>query len=108
VDQFRGGWHYEKQDAPGALEECLNLFRGRHPRGLSNFRGIENADIDMAPITVLTGANNSGKSSVMYGLLVLKNIFANPNQPLDSFFNLTRKAHAVSRSRSSGTVSISL
>ena len=24
----------------------------------------------------------------MYGLLVSKNIFANPNQPLDSFFNL--------------------
>jgi len=54
---------------------------------LKNFRGIESAAIDIAPITVLTGANNSGKSSVMYGLLVLKNLVANPNQPLDSFFN---------------------
>ncbi len=48
---------------------------------LKNFRGIESAAVDLAPITVLTGANNSGKSSVMYGLLVLKNLAANPNQP---------------------------
>jgi hypothetical protein len=54
---------------------------------LTNFRGIENANFELAPITVLTGANNSGKSTVMYGLLVLKSLLANPNQPLDSFFN---------------------
>ncbi len=54
---------------------------------LRNFRGIANAEVSIAPVTVLTGANNSGKSSVMYGLLTLKNILSNPNQPLDSFFN---------------------
>jgi hypothetical protein len=56
---------------------------------LKNFRGIEEADVELAPITILTGANNSGKSTLMYGLLALKNVVSNPNQPLDSFFNFT-------------------
>lgn len=54
---------------------------------IQNFRGIEKATVEFAPMTLLTGANNSGKSSVMYALLVLKNLVTNPNQPLDSFFN---------------------
>ncbi len=54
---------------------------------LKNFRGIDEAELELAPITILTGANNSGKSSLMYGLLTLKNVIGNPNQPLDSFFN---------------------
>ncbi len=55
---------------------------------LKNFRGFSTADINLAPITVLTGANNSGKSSIGYALVVLKNIVSNPNQPLDSLLNL--------------------
>jgi len=54
---------------------------------LKNFRGIEEAQVNVGKVTVLTGANNSGKSSVMYALLTLRNIVSNPNQPLDSFFN---------------------
>ncbi len=54
---------------------------------IENFRGFERSDIDIAPITIFTGGNNTGKSSVMYALLALKNIVSNPNQPLDSFFN---------------------
>ncbi len=56
---------------------------------MKNFRGVREAEVDLAPITVLTGANNSGKSTVMYALLTLKNILFNSNQPLDSFFNFT-------------------
>lgn len=56
---------------------------------LKNFRGIAETEIDLAPMTILTGTNNSGKSSLMYGLLTLKNVVSNPNQPLDSFFNFT-------------------
>jgi hypothetical protein len=56
---------------------------------LKNFRGIETAEVDLAPITIITGPNNSGKSSLMYGLLALKNVVSNPNQPIDSFFNFT-------------------
>lgn len=55
---------------------------------LKNFRGIRHADVLVAPITLLTGPNNAGKSTLMYALLVLKNIISNPTQPLDSFFNL--------------------
>lgn len=54
---------------------------------LENYRGIAAADIHIAPLTILAGANNSGKSSLMYALLTLKNIISNPNQPLDSFLN---------------------
>ncbi len=54
---------------------------------VKNFRGIANAGIDLAPITILTGGNNTGKSSLMYALLTFKNVVSNPNQPLDSFFN---------------------
>jgi predicted ATPase len=42
----------------------------------------------LGKITVLTGPNNSGKSSVIYGLLTLKNVVLNPNQAVDSFLNL--------------------
>lgn len=56
---------------------------------IRNFRGIQKADIQLAPITVLIGPNNAGKSTIIYALLTLKNIVVNPNQPLDSFFNLS-------------------
>jgi predicted ATPase len=55
---------------------------------LRNFRGIEKADIPLGKINILTGPNNSGKSSIIYGLIALKNIVINPNQSLDSFLNL--------------------
>src|SRR2546425_1087836 len=55
---------------------------------MENFRGIASGELEFAPITILTGANNSGKSTAIYALLVLKNVLSNPNQPLDSFFSL--------------------
>lgn len=54
---------------------------------LENFRGIAKGEIEIAPLTILTGANNTGKSTIIYALLALKNVVTNPNQPLDSFFN---------------------
>jgi AAA15 family ATPase/GTPase len=30
--------------------------------------------------------NGTGKSSVLYAMLTLKNIVLNPNQPVDAFF----------------------
>lgn len=54
---------------------------------IENFRGIQKANIELAPITVLIGPNNAGKSTVIYALLTLKNVVINPNQPIDSFFN---------------------
>ncbi len=55
---------------------------------LENFRAIAKKDLELGKITVLTGPNNSGKSSVIYALLALKNLVLNPNQSLDGFLNL--------------------
>jgi hypothetical protein len=53
---------------------------------IKNFRAIREQELDIAPITVLYGMNGTGKSSVLYALLTLKNIVLNPNQPVDAFF----------------------
>ena len=55
---------------------------------IRNFRSIKSSDLKLGKITVLTGANNSGKSSFIYAILVLKNIVNNPNQSLDNFLTL--------------------
>jgi predicted ATPase len=55
---------------------------------LENFRGIAKNEVELGKITVLVGPNNCGKSSIIYGLLVLKNAVLNSNQSLDSFLNL--------------------
>ena len=55
---------------------------------LENFRSIRDSGVQLGKITVLTGPNNSGKSSIIYGLLTLKNVVLNPNQAVDSFLNL--------------------
>ncbi|MDD5432998.1 MAG: AAA family ATPase [Candidatus Omnitrophica bacterium] len=51
---------------------------------IENFRSLIRDEIDLGKITILTGPNNSGKSSIIYGLLALKNIVLNSNQSLDS------------------------
>ncbi len=55
---------------------------------LKNFRGVQQQELSLGKINILTGANNSGKSSIIYALLALKNIILNSNQSLDSFLNL--------------------
>lgn len=55
---------------------------------IENFRSLRNASLELGRFTVLTGANNSGKSSVLYALQVLRNMVKNPNRPADELFNL--------------------
>ncbi|MCL4557981.1 MAG: AAA family ATPase [Deltaproteobacteria bacterium] len=55
---------------------------------ISGFRSIEKQEVDLAPLTVLYGPTASGKSSLLYSLLVLKNFVANPNQQPDGFFSI--------------------
>jgi len=55
---------------------------------IRNFRSVEDQTIDLAPLTFLYGNNAAGKSSLFYALNVLRNVVFNPNQTLDSFFNL--------------------
>ena len=40
--------------------------------GLSNFKGWQELDIDLAPITFLFGVNSSGKTALLQALLLLK------------------------------------
>ncbi|SEI01598.1 AAA domain-containing protein [Methylobacterium sp. 275MFSha3.1] len=52
---------------------------------LNNFKSFsDSGDIDLAPITVLAGANSSGKSTIIQSLLLLKQtvLYNNPNRPL--------------------------
>ncbi|MGD1155607.1 MAG: AAA family ATPase [Terriglobia bacterium] len=39
--------------------------------GLRNFRAFEKVEIDLAPITIIVGPNNAGKSSILSGLRIL-------------------------------------
>lgn len=55
---------------------------------IENFRSIRHENLELGKITVLTGANNSGKSSIMYGLMVLQDFVFNPNQTLEELFAL--------------------
>jgi predicted ATPase len=56
---------------------------------IKNFRAIKEQSIELAPITVVYGANGAGKSSLIYSLLTLRNIVLNPNQKPSGFFNYT-------------------
>lgn len=55
---------------------------------IQNFKSIKKAELPLSKITVMTGANNSGKSSFIYGLLALKNTITNPNQSIDGCLTL--------------------
>ncbi len=54
---------------------------------LKNFRSIRDAKIDIAPLTVIYGPNGTGKSSLIYGLLTLRNFLTNPAQNIPSLFS---------------------
>jgi predicted ATPase len=45
--------------------------------GITNFKSIYNADLDLAPLTVLTGTNSSGKSSFIQSMLLVAQTMQN-------------------------------
>jgi AAA15 family ATPase/GTPase len=55
---------------------------------ISNFRSIKEQSIPLKKLNILYGANGSGKSSVGYAPYVFRNFYINPNQRLNSLFNL--------------------
>jgi len=55
---------------------------------IKNFRSIEQASIELAPLVLLYGPTASGKSSLLYALQVIRNFVINPNRPADGFFHL--------------------
>lgn len=55
---------------------------------IKNFRSIKEQEIELAPFVVFYGPTATGKSSVLYSLICIKNFITNPNQQLDGFFNI--------------------
>ncbi len=55
---------------------------------VANFRSIESCDVALSPMTVLYGPTASGKSTLLYALLTLRNFVLTPNQALDGLFNI--------------------
>lgn len=55
---------------------------------ISNFRSIKAQSLPIKKMNILYGANGSGKSSVGYAPYVFRNFYVNPNQRLNSLFNL--------------------
>jgi predicted ATP-dependent endonuclease of OLD family len=55
---------------------------------IDNFRSIKHQKIPLKKLNILYGPNGSGKSSVMYAPYIFRNICVNPNQKIDSVFDL--------------------
>ena len=55
---------------------------------ISNFRSIDKCKLPVKKLNILYGPNGSGKSSILYAPYVMRNFFVNPNQKLNSLFNL--------------------
>ncbi|MCY3936711.1 MAG: AAA family ATPase [Chloroflexi bacterium] len=55
---------------------------------VENFRSIKIQRADFAPITVFYGANGTGKSSLLYSLLLMKNVILNLERQSSDFYNL--------------------
>jgi AAA15 family ATPase/GTPase len=55
---------------------------------ISGFRSIKDQEIELSKINLIYGETATGKSSVLYSLIILKNFVKNPNQQVDAFFNL--------------------
>jgi AAA15 family ATPase/GTPase len=65
--------------------------------GLENFRVFKDyTEIEFAPITVLTGANNSGKSSVIKAIQLLKSNFSDPRPNSDLILSFISGDHKLS------------
>lgn len=63
---------------------------------ISNFRKIKKTwDLDLAPITFFTGKNNSGKSSVLKGLMVLSDFCNSENHFEISFNGKNKDEHKI-------------
>jgi len=55
---------------------------------ISNFRSVKSAELELSKINIIYGGTATGKSSILYSLLVLRNFIKNPNQQIEGYFNL--------------------
>lgn len=77
---------------------------------LKNFKCFEEVDVEFAPITLLTGANSSGKSSLIYSLLAVLQTEQFPFylSPHGKYVNLGGFEEMVKDFDSQGTMEISI
>ena len=88
-------------------------FAGISKINVKNFKSIQDAELDISPITILAGANSAGKSSIMQPILMMKqtletvhldslgwqgpNVFlSTPEQIIPRFSSGTEKSFSVS------------
>jgi len=63
---------------------------------LENFRTYKNrTEIDFAPITILTGKNNSGKSTIIKAILLLNDFLNSDNQLILEFDGPSAQKHKI-------------
>ena len=61
--------------------------------GFKNFRKFEVfPNIELAPITMLVGGNNAGKSTVVKGILALSDFFSTRNEIIDDYADSSKYA----------------
>ncbi|KAF5437220.1 putative ATP-dependent endonuclease [Candidatus Methanophagaceae archaeon] len=68
---------------------------------LTNFRGIKEGEIELAPVTILLGANNSGKSTILEALFLAPNPFRKVPYVIGSFNSAAEVVHSIHESLSS-------
>jgi len=68
---------------------------------LTNFRGIKDGEIELAPVTILLGANNSGKSTILEALFLAPNPFREVPYVIGSFNSAAEVVHSIHESLSS-------
>ena len=70
--------------------------------GFENFRVFQNrSDFELAPITVLTGGNSSGKSTIIKGLKLMQEFWGQKNFGEDLKFSEGNDSHQLEIGRAS-------
>ena len=61
---------------------------------IENFRGIKEGEIELAPLTILLGPNNSGKTTILEALFLAPNPFRKvPYYPINSALTVIHSLH---------------
>lgn len=77
-------------------QNTMNNMKNTNPIfSLKNFRsfGEEGADFELAPITVLTGCNSAGKSSLVKAQLLLKDFLSQINSQSGNLVNILKRTY---------------
>ncbi|MEA2074278.1 MAG: AAA family ATPase [Euryarchaeota archaeon] len=62
---------------------------------IKNFRGIREGELELAPLTILLGGNNSGKSTILEALFLAPNPFRSVPYVIGSYNSAAEVTHAM-------------